>query len=123
MAVQIVTKIGIEGESEYRSQIKKIINETKALDSSMEKTASEWNKNTSQMTKNKAIAQNLAQQIDLQQQKLSAMNAMLEQSTAKFGANASATLSWQRAVDSATASLNHMQAELQSRITQTLSVS
>lgn len=113
MAVQIGPKIGIEGESEYRNQIKKIINETKALDSAMEKTASEWNKNTSQMTKNKAIAQNLAQQIDLQQQKLSAMNAMLEQSTAKFGANASATLSWQRAVDSATASLNHMQAELQ----------
>ena len=112
MATQIGPKIGIEGEKEYRQQLKQIINETKNLGAAMEKTASEWTANTSQMTKNKAVAQNLVKQIDLQKEKLSVMNEMLEKSTEKFGENAEATKSWQRAIDNATASLNHMESEL-----------
>ena len=114
MATQIGPKIGIEGEKEYRQQLKQIINETKNLDAAMQKTASEWTKNTSAMTKNRDIAQNLVQKIDAQQQKLALMNKMLEESANKFGENAEATKSWQRAVDSATASLNNMQSELKS---------
>lgn len=112
MAVQIGPKIGIEGEKEYRSQIQQIIQQTKTLDSAMERTSSTWTKNTSQMAKNKAQAQYLQQSIGLMRDKLSVMNTMLEQSTAKYGENASATLAWQRAVDSTTASLNMMEQEL-----------
>jgi hypothetical protein len=113
MATQIGPKIGIEGEKEYRAQISQIIQQTKTLDAAMEKTASEWTKNTSQMTKNKAVAQNLVQQIELQKQKLSQMNAMLEASVAKYGENATASLKWKQAVDSTTASINKMEQELQ----------
>lgn len=113
MATQIGPKIGIEGEKEYRAQISQIIQQTKTLDAAMEKTASEWTKNTSQMTKNKAVAQNLVQQIELQKQKLSQMNAMLEASVAKYGENATASLKWKQAVDSTTASINKMEHELQ----------
>lgn len=112
MATQIGPKIGIEGEKEYRQQIQQIIQQTKTLDAAMEKTASEWTKNTSQMTKNKAVAQNLVQQIDLQKQKLQKMNEMLDASVQKYGENATATLKWKAAVDSATASLNDMESEL-----------
>jgi heme oxygenase len=112
MATQIGPKIGIEGEKEYRQQIQQIIQQTKTLDAAMEKTASEWTKNTSQMTKNKAVAQNLVQQIDLQKQKLQQMNTMLDASVKKYGENATATLKWKAAVDSATASLNNMEHEL-----------
>lgn len=112
MATQIGPKIGIEGEKEYRSQIQQIIQQTKTLDAAMKRTASTWDKNTSQMTKNKAIAQNLVQQINLQKQKLEKMNEMLEKSSQKYGENASATLKWKAAVDSATASLNDMEREL-----------
>lgn len=112
MATQIGPKIGIEGEKEYRQQIQQIIQQTKTLDAAMEKTASEWTKNTSQMTKNKAVAQNLVQQINLQKQKLQQMNAMLDASVQKYGENATATLKWKAAVDSATASLNKMENEL-----------
>lgn len=112
MATQIGPKIGIEGEKEYRQQIQQIINQTKTLQSAMNKTASTWDKNTSEMTKNAAIAQNLAQKIDLQKQRLAILNTMLEESTAKYGENASATMAWQRAVDEATASINHMEQEL-----------
>lgn len=112
MATQIGPKIGIEGEKEYRQQIQQIIQQTKTLNSAMQKTASEWTKNTSQMTKNKAIAQNLVEQIDLQRQKLQKMNEMLDKSVEKYGENASATLKWKAAVDEATASLNNMEQEL-----------
>lgn len=113
MATQIGPRIGIEGEKEYRQQISQIIQQTKTLDAAMERTASEWNKNTSQMTKNKAVAQNLTQQIALQKEKLQKMNEMLEASVDKYGENASATLKWKAAVDKATASLNKMENELQ----------
>jgi len=112
MATQIGPRIGIEGEKEYRQQIQNIIQQTKTLDSAMEKTASEWTKNTSQMTKNKAVAQNLVQQIELQKQKLQQMNTMLDASVAKYGENATATLKWQSAVNETTASLNKMEQEL-----------
>lgn len=113
MATQIGPKIGIEGEKEYRQQINQIIQQTKTLDAAMDRTASEWTKNTSQMTKNKAVAQNLAQQINLQKQKLQQMNAMLDASVQKYGENATATLKWKAAVDSATASLNNMEHQLE----------
>lgn len=112
MATQIGPKIGIEGEKEYRQQIQQIIQQTKTLDSAMERTASEWSKNTSQMTKNKAVAQNLVQQINLQKQKLQQMNTMLDASVQKYGENATATLKWKAAVDSTTAALNDMEREL-----------
>jgi len=112
MATQIGPKIGIDGEKEYRQQINQIIQQAKTLDSAMNRTASEWSKNTSQMTKNKAVAQNLAQQIELQKQKLQQMNTMLDASVAKYGENATATLKWQSAVNDATASLNKMEQEL-----------
>lgn len=112
MATQIGPKIGIEGEKEYRQQLKQIIDQTKNLDAAMARTSSEFTKNTSQMTKNKAVAQNLSQQIQLYDQKLEIMNQMLEESAAKFGESAAATQSWQRAIDYATAALNDMQAEL-----------
>ena len=97
MATQIGPKIGIEGEKEYRAQINQIIQQSKTLNAAMDKTASEWTKNTSQMTKNKAVAQNLVQQIDLQKQKLQQMNAMLQASVEKYGENATASLKWKSA--------------------------
>lgn len=112
MATQIGPKIGIEGEKEYRQQIQQIINQAKTLESTMNKEASTWTKNTSQMTKSAAQARTLVQQIDLQKEKIELLNRMLAESTAKYGENANATMSWQRAVNSATASLNHMEQEL-----------
>ena len=112
MAVQIGPKIGIEGEKEYRQEIQQIIQQTKTLQSSMDATASSWTANTSQMTKNKAVAQNLVQQISQLERKLELQNEMLEESATKFGENDAKTQKWQQAVNETTASLNRMQAEL-----------
>ena len=114
MSVQIGPKIGIEGEKEYRSAIQQIINQAKTLDSAMQRTSSEWDKNTSAMTKNKAIAQNLMQQINLQKDKIADMNSLLAASAEKYGENASQTLKWKQAVDNANTSLNQMESKLNS---------
>lgn len=112
MAVQIGPKIGIEGEKEYRSQISAIIAQTRQLDSAMDTTAATWNANTSAMTKNKAVAQNLTQQISLYESKIATMSAMLEASQAKFGENATQTQRWQTAINDANASLAIMKQRL-----------
>lgn len=114
MATQIGPKIGIEGEKEYRSAIQQIINQAKTLDSAMQRTASEWDKNTSAMTKDSAVAKNLTQQIELQRNKLTAMNSLLAAAAEKYGENASQTLKWKQAVDNANTSLNQMESKLQS---------
>lgn len=112
MAVQIGPKIGIEGEKEYRAQLQQIISQTKTLDSAMERTASEWTKNTSAMTKNRAMAQNLVQQIELQKEKISIMNGLLDASAQKFGDNAKQTERWKQTINDANTSLNMMEGQL-----------
>jgi len=114
MATQIGPKIGIEGEKEYRAQMQQIIDQAKTLDAAMNKTASAWDKNTSEMTKNKAQAQKLVQQIGLFESKLALMNTMLEKSAEKYGENDRKTQAWQRAIDNTTASINNMKSQLQS---------
>jgi len=112
MAVQIGPKIGIEGEKEYKQALKQIVNETKNLDAAMRKTESEWNNNTSAMTKNKAVAQNLVEKINLEEQRISALNGLLAQSAEKYGEASSAAQSYGRSIDYATARLNGMKADL-----------
>lgn len=114
MAVQIGPKIGIDGEKKYRAQIQQIIQQTKTLDTAMNATASAWDKNTSQMTKNKATAQTLVAKIEQMESQLSIMNGMLSQSAAKFGEADQRTLKWKQAVDNTTASLNGMKQRLES---------
>lgn len=114
MATQIGPKIGIEGEKEYRAQMQQIIDQAKTLDAAMNKTASAWDKNTSEMTKNKAQAQKLVQQIELFEGKLALMNTMLEKSAEKYGENDRKTQAWQRAIDNTTASINNMRSQLDS---------
>lgn len=112
MAVQIGPRIGIEGEKEYRAQISQIIAQTKQLDSAMEATSAAWTQNTSAMTKNRAMAQNLTQQIGLYEAKIATMSQMLEESKAKFGENAVQTQKWQEAINHANGSLATMKTQL-----------
>ena len=114
MATQIGPKIGIEGEKEYRQQISQIIAQTKQLDSAMDATAASWTANTSAMTKNRAIAQNLTQQIALYEEKIDAMNALVAASAEKFGESAAATQRWQSALNAAQGTLNEMKTQLSS---------
>ena len=114
MAVQIGPKIGIEGEKEYRQQLNQIIQQIKTLDSEMKKTSATWDKNTSELTKNKAQAQATQQKIALLSEKQEVLNNLLEASVEKYGASSIAAQKYQQAVNSTEATIGSLNNTLKS---------
>lgn len=112
MATNIGPKIGIDGEAEYRKQINNIIQQAKTLDSEMKAVTSSFTKSTSAEEKSAATSKILAQQIEVQKQRVQELSSMLEKSAQKYGENDTRTLKWKEAVNKATAELNKMENEL-----------
>lgn len=79
----------------------------------MKAVTSAFDKNTSAEEKSSATSKVLAQQIEVQKNRLQQLNDMLGKSTQKFGENDTRTLKWKEAVNSATAELNKMERQLQ----------
>ena len=113
MAVNIGPKIGIDGEAQFRKEINNLIQQQKTLSSEMKAVTSAFDKNTSAEEKSSATSKVLAQQIEVQKNRLQQLNDMLGKSTQKFGENDTRTLKWKEAVNSATAELNKMERQLQ----------
>lgn len=113
MAVNIGPKIGIDGEAQFRKEINNLIQQQKTLNSEMKAVTSAFDKNTSAEEKSSATSKVLAQQIEVQKNRLQQLNDMLGKSTQKFGENDTRTLKWKEAVNSATAELNKMERQLQ----------
>lgn len=109
MATNIGPKIGIDGEAEYRKQINNIIQQAKTLDSEMKAVTSSFTKSTSAEEKSAATSKILAQQIEVQKQRVQELSSMLEKSAQKYGENDTRTLKWKEAVNKATAELNKME--------------
>lgn len=112
MATNIGPKIGIDGEAEYRKQINNIIQQAKTLDSEMRAVTSSFTKSTSAEEKSAATSKILAQQVEVQKQRVQELSSMLEKSAQKYGENDTRTLKWKEAVNKATAELNKMENEL-----------
>lgn len=114
MAVNIGPRIGIEGEAEYRKQINQIINSSKTLATQMKALTTSFDNNKKSLADNAKQHKLLQEQIKNGEQKLSALNSMLEKSKVKFGENATQTQKWQQAVNSAQAELNTLKNQLNS---------
>lgn len=112
MATNIGPKIGVDGEAEYRKQINNIIQQAKTLDSEMRAVTSSFTKSISAEEKSAATSKILAQQIEVQKQRVQELSSMLEKSAQKYGENDTRTLKWKEAVNKATAELNKMENEL-----------
>ena len=112
MAVDIGPIIGIEGEAEYRKQIQNIIQQQKTLKAEMQATSTAFDKNTTAQEKNAAKAENLSKQIEVQKQRVSELQNMVQQSAQKYGEADTKTLRWKEALANATAQLNRMNAEM-----------
>lgn len=112
MAVNIGPKIGVDGEKEYRDQINNIITQAKTLSSEMKKLSSSFDSNNKSLEQNAQKHKLLQDQIKNQEDRLSALNSMLEKSKAKFGENATETQKWQQAVNNAETDLNNLKNEL-----------
>lgn len=112
MAVNIGPRIGVDGEAEYRSQMRQIIQQTKTLESQMKLVASQFTATTSAEEKNTKTAAVLTEKIKAQQDMIKLLAEQTGKAAAKYGPLNEYTLKYQESLNKATASLNEMQNEL-----------
>lgn len=113
MAVNIGPKIGIDGEKEYRDQLKAIIEQSKLLKTEMDLLKSSFDDEGQSLKQNAEMRKLLSEQIENQKERVEALADMLEKSKSKYGENAVETKKWQEALNSAQADLNAMNRELE----------
>lgn len=117
MAVNIGPKIGVDGEKEYRDQIKQIIQQSKTLESQMKLVASTFNSATTAEEKNAKTSAVLTKQIEVQRQRVMLLAEQTGKAAAKYGPLNENTLRYQEQLNKATAALNKMQNELRETTT------
>lgn len=112
MAVNIGPRIGIDGEAEYRKQLKSIIEETKTLDSEMKKLESTFDKDTSTKEKNLKKTELLTRQQENLKKQVEECRQGVERATEKYGENSEVTQKWKQALNNAETQLNEVNNEL-----------
>lgn len=112
MAVNIGPRIGVDGEAEYRSQMRQIIQQTKTLKSQMKLVASQFTATTSAEEKNTKTAAVLTEKIKAQRDMIKLLAEQTGKAAAKYGPLNEYTLKYQESLNKATARLNEMQNEL-----------
>lgn len=112
MAADIGARIGIEGEANFRNQMKQITAQSKALASEMKVVESSFDAETTAQDKAAKRAEVLNKQIDTQKQKVALLADELEKSKQKYGENSTQTLDLQDKLNKATAALNNMERDL-----------
>lgn len=112
MAVDIGPKIGMTGENEFRKSLNSINDQIKTLTAETKAATSAFDANDDSQKKLTAQAKGLAQQINLQQEKVSMLSQGLEESVRLYGEYDSKTLKWKQAVANATTTLNTMEGQL-----------
>lgn len=112
MAYDIGPKIGIEGEKEWRDQIKTLNNSLKTLGTEMAVATSSFDKGDRSMDALSAQSAVLTKQIEAQRAKVEAANKALWSAAEQYDINDERVQIWQRTVNTATAQLNNMEREL-----------
>ena len=80
-------KIGIDGEKEFRKQIKDINDSYKALEAETRAVTSSFEANGDEQGKLKATSKQLEKEIELQKQKMELLQDAVNKATAKYGEN------------------------------------
>ena len=113
MAIDIGPKIGIEGESEFRKQIKQVNAEIKTLGTEMQVTQAAFAGQEKSEEALTATSKVLNEQITKQKEKIDLLSKGLKESADKYGENDEKTLKWQQAVNQATTELFKMEGQLE----------
>ena len=87
MGYNIGPKIGIDGEKEFRSQIKNINDTYKALEAQTKAVTRVFEANGDTQGKLEATSKQLQKQIDLQKQKMTVLEDAVKKATDKYGEN------------------------------------
>lgn len=112
MPVDIGPKIGIEGESEFRRQIRQVNAEVKTLGTEMQATQAAFAGQEKSEEALTATSKVLTEQIAKQQEKIALLSKGLKESAEKYGENDERTLKWRQAVNQATTQLYKMEGQL-----------
>lgn len=118
MAYDIGPKIGVEGEAEYRNQLKQIVTTQKTLNTEMLATASAFDKGEKSVEAYTAKNKVLEKQIDAQKDKLEILRRAVSDAAEKYGEADERTQKWQQILNRATAELNDMERELRDNQTE-----
>ena len=104
--------IKLEGEKAYREALRQINSELKVMASEMGKVTAEFSKNDKSASSLTSRNKILAEQIDKQKEKITALKSALEQSSEKYGENDKKTNAWKISLNKAEAELIKLEKEL-----------
>lgn len=112
MATNIGPVIRVDGEKEYRAQMKSIIQQTKTLDSEMKLLISSFDESTSSEERAGQTAAVLTKKIAAQEEAVALLQKQLEASKDATGENSVETQKYQELLNKAQTELNNTQSEL-----------
>ena len=112
MAANIGVSIGIDGEKEFRTNLRQLKNETKTFESELKELESSFNSETSAMEKNRKKREMLTRGVKDQEKRVEELEKSLEASKKKYGENAEQTQKWKKEVADAKTKLNKFKSEL-----------
>lgn len=112
MAYDIGPKIGMDGEAEFRQQLREINTELKTLDTELKKVSSSFKSNA--QSQDALIARNktLQKSVDTEKRKIEEANKALEAAKENYGENSQEAMKWQQVINRSETALNEMEAEI-----------
>lgn len=113
MSYDIGPKIGIDGEAEFRNQIKGVSTQLKTLGTEMGAVTAQFARNATSQEALGAKAGVLTKQIAAQREQLAIQKDMLAKATEKFGVADSRTQQWQQTVNRSTKKIYEMENALE----------
>lgn len=112
MSYDIGPRIGIDGENEFRNQLKKINNSYKTLTAETKAATAAFDANGDEQGKLKKTSEQLQKQIDLQKKKVALMADMVEKASAKFDEDSYEVTRWKTLLYQSQATLTGLESEL-----------
>lgn len=116
MGYNIGPKIGIDGEAEFRKQIRDINAEYKALEAETKALTAAFEANGDEQGKLEGTSKVLEKQITSQKNKIDLLEDALQKATAKYGENSVEAIRLQGAIYDTQATLTGLETELQDTI-------
>lgn len=112
MAVNIGPKIGVDGESDYREAMNRIISTAKTLGAEMKMVTARFGENSDAAKQSQNASRILTAQIENQKKAISEMSEMLKKANSSLSEGDLRTDSYQQNIYKANAELAKMEAEL-----------
>lgn len=111
MAVNIGPKIGIDGEAEYRKELKGIIQETKTLAAESDAAAKAFQNESDNEEKAKGAAEKHSKAIEAQKKLISKLEEAVQKSAEATGENSQETLKWKEQLAKARSGLETLESQ------------